>query len=105
MLAGEALSAAQHLLEKNGEFYPFAVVLAADGAPQLTAADPGDGEHPSSQAVLDMLYDGAQLEREGLGLRRSRLPWTRRRATRCAWRSSIGTAVRDRSPDALRDRA
>lgn len=66
LLANQALSAAQHLLEKNGEFYPFAFTLTADGAPQMAGADPGEGERPASQSVLDLLYDGAVAQRDGL---------------------------------------
>ena len=48
------MSAAVHLLEKNGEFYPFAISLDEVGAPGMEAADPGEGEHPSSHAVLSL---------------------------------------------------
>lgn len=58
-LAGAALGAAKNLLGKNGEFFPFGVTLAADGDQRLVAADPGLGERPGSQAVLDALYVGA----------------------------------------------
>jgi hypothetical protein len=66
LLAEQVLDAAQHLLEKNGEFYPFAVKLSDDGTPQMVGADPGEGERPSSQAVLDLLYEGAVATREGM---------------------------------------
>ena len=66
LLADEALSAAQHLLEKNGEFYPFAVSLSIDGATQMAAGDPGQGEYPSSQAVLDLLYSGTAAQRDAI---------------------------------------
>jgi hypothetical protein len=66
LLADQALSAAQHLLEKNGEFYPFAVTLADDGAAQMAGADPGDGEQPPSRAVLDLLYEGVAAQRDSL---------------------------------------
>lgn len=66
LLAEQALDAAQHLLEKNGEFYPFAVELSDDGTPQMAGADPGEGERPSSQAVLDLLYEGAVSHRDGM---------------------------------------
>jgi hypothetical protein len=65
-LADQALSAAQHLLEKNGEFNPFGVNLNDDGTAQMAAADPGEGERPPSSAVLNLLYDGAAAERDGL---------------------------------------
>jgi hypothetical protein len=63
LLAGEALSAAQHLVEKNAEFYPFAFHLSTDGAPKMAGADPGQGEYPSSQAVLELLYSSAGAQR------------------------------------------
>jgi hypothetical protein len=66
LLADEALSAAQHLLEENGEFYPFAVKLSKDGAPVMAGADPGQGEQPSSQAVLDLLYSDATADRDAI---------------------------------------
>jgi hypothetical protein len=62
-LAGAALEATQDLLAKNGEFFPFAVTLTADGDPRLVAADPSLGEHPESQAVLDVLQAGVVGER------------------------------------------
>jgi hypothetical protein len=65
LLADEALSAAQHLLEKNGEFYPFGVNLSNDGAPVMVGADPGEGEYPSSRA-LDLLYHGAAAQRDAI---------------------------------------
>ena len=64
LLANEALQAAQHFLEKNGEFYPFAMTLGDNGAPQLTGADPGGGEFPSSQEMLDLLYRGVSANRD-----------------------------------------
>jgi hypothetical protein len=65
-LAGAALDAAQNLLAKNGEFYPFAVTLTADGDGRLVGADPSLGEHPESQAVLDVLHAGIVGERASL---------------------------------------
>jgi hypothetical protein len=65
LLADEALSAAQHLLAKQGEFYPFGVRLSAHGGTELVDADPGEGEHPSSEAVLDLLYESIAAMRDG----------------------------------------
>src|ERR687894_745758 len=66
LLADEALSAATHLLgEQGGEFYPFGVRLPNDGKPELVGADPGEGEHPAPQAVLDLLYESMSAMREG----------------------------------------
>lgn len=66
LLAELALDAAQHLLEKNGEFYPFAFELSDDGNPHMAGAEPGEGEPPSSQAVLDLLHEGAVSHRDGM---------------------------------------
>lgn len=65
LLLDRGLHIAQEVLEKNGEFYPFAVRLT-DHEPVLVAADPGQGEQPSSQAVLDLLYAGAREERDNM---------------------------------------
>lgn len=66
LLADQALSAAQHLLENDGQCYPFAVNLSNDGTPEMAAADPGEGEPPSSQAVLELLYSGAAAQRDAI---------------------------------------
>ena len=66
LLAHEALPAATHLLAKQwGEFYPFGVRLPADGTPELVGADPGEGEHPAAEAMLDLLYESMSAMREG----------------------------------------
>jgi len=59
-----ALNAAQDLLTKNGEFFPFILTLSASGDMGLAAAEPGLGEQPASLAVLDGLYAGALGSRE-----------------------------------------
>jgi hypothetical protein len=64
-LADEALSSAQRLLESYGEFYPFGVRLADGGDVKIVSADPGQGEFPSSQAVLDLLYESVAATRDG----------------------------------------
>jgi hypothetical protein len=65
-LADRSLSAAQHFLEQDGEFYPFAMALTAAGAEEMSGADPGEGENPSSQAVIELLHEGLRAQREGL---------------------------------------
>ncbi|WP_456845108.1 hypothetical protein [Cellulomonas sp. P5_C6] len=62
-VVGAALDAAQDLLAKNGEFFPFVITLDNDGALALAAGDPGLGERPESLAVLAHLYAGAAQER------------------------------------------
>ena len=65
-LAAVALDAARHLLDKNGEFFPFGVTLSDAGEQRLVAGDPALGEHPGSQAVLETLYAGVLGERDDL---------------------------------------
>ena len=60
------LDAARHLLDKNGEFFPFGVAMMADGEQRLVAGDPALGEHPESQEVLDVLYDSIAGVRDDL---------------------------------------
>lgn len=66
LLADRALSAAQHFLEKNGEFYPFAMTLHDDGVPAMVGAEPGEGKFPSSTSVLDLLYEGVAAQRDDI---------------------------------------
>jgi hypothetical protein len=56
-LLQESLPIAQRLLEKNGEFFPFAVSLANSGDTRIVAAYEGS-EHPPSTELLNMLYEG-----------------------------------------------
>jgi hypothetical protein len=65
-LAAVALDAARALLEKNGEFFPFGVTLSDDGEQKLVAGDPGLGEHPESEEVLDTLRSGMLGDRDDL---------------------------------------
>src|SRR4051812_37232475 len=58
-----ALDAAQNLLNKNGEFFPFGVTVSEAGEVGLAAAD-GLGEQPASTAVLDSLYAGVAGKRD-----------------------------------------
>jgi hypothetical protein len=66
LLARDALSAATDLLgRQRGELYPFGMRLPVDGERELLAADPGQGEHPASQAVLELLYESLRAMRDG----------------------------------------
>ncbi|WP_116452639.1 hypothetical protein [Blastococcus litoris] len=65
-LVGPALDTAEQLLNENGEFFPFSLTLTADGGLGFVHGDPGHGERPPSQAVLEVLYDGAGAERDSL---------------------------------------
>jgi hypothetical protein len=54
------LPAAEALLRKHGEFYPFGATVSAQGEVALSAADPHLGEHPASNDVLASLYAGVR---------------------------------------------
>lgn len=58
--------AAQKLLAKNGELFPFGVTLTANGDQRLVPADPRLGERPESQAVIDAVHAGFPRERASL---------------------------------------
>lgn len=62
-LVGLAIDAALSLLAKNKEFYPFGFE-ARGGEAGMIAADPGLGEFPESQAVLDLLLAGSRHQRD-----------------------------------------
>jgi hypothetical protein len=65
-LVGMGIDAARHMLQRNGEFFPFGVTLTSDGEQRLAAASSELGERPASVAVLDVLYAGVLGNREGL---------------------------------------
>lgn len=50
----------------HGELYPFGATIAKDGLTALSAADPGVGERPNSNDVLDLLRDGVTADRDSL---------------------------------------
>jgi hypothetical protein len=54
------LPLAEDLLIKHGEFFPFGGSVSTEGESSLTAADPGLGERPSSDEVMEALYAGAR---------------------------------------------
>ena len=58
-LFGLCLDAALDLLTKHQEFYPFGF-HAHDGEAVMVGSEPGLGDHPESQAVLDLLVEGAR---------------------------------------------
>jgi hypothetical protein len=62
-LLGAALPFAEKMLDKHGEFFPYAVVLGADGQPRMVAGHPG-GERPASADVLAVLVDGLRAQRD-----------------------------------------
>jgi hypothetical protein len=65
-LLNASLPFAQQMLDKHGEFFPYAVAITLSGETKLVAGDPGQGEQPSSADVLQVLA-------QGLALRQTRL--------------------------------
>ncbi|MFL6109612.1 MAG: hypothetical protein ACJ72L_21815 [Marmoricola sp.] len=51
------------MLKKRKEFYPFGFEAFGEGA-SMIGADPGLGDKPDSQAVLDLLYEGCRSWRD-----------------------------------------
>lgn len=62
-LFGLAIDAALAMLAKNKEFYPFGFEGRGDEA-VMVAAEPGIGDRPGSQAVLDLLIKGGRDRRD-----------------------------------------
>jgi hypothetical protein len=65
-LFGAAVDTAEHMLAKDGEFFPFGVEVGVDEEVALFGADPDLGEQPPSRDVLRALVEGARTERERL---------------------------------------
>jgi hypothetical protein len=63
-LLNAALLFAEQTISKYGEMYPFGAAVTADGELKMLAADPGSGEHPASQVILDGLYAGARQSQD-----------------------------------------
>lgn len=63
-LLDESLPFAQEMLEKHGEFFPYALAMSTTGEISHMAGDPGDGEQPASVAVLEVLTEGLRAARE-----------------------------------------
>lgn len=64
-LLGASVEAAVELLSADGEFYPFALALTAEGDVVSPSVDPGT-EHPSSEQVVDLLIGVLREARENL---------------------------------------
>lgn len=65
-LLDASLPFAQDMLDRHGEFFPYAVAITASGETKNLAGDPGEGEEPSSVAVLQVLVEGLRAERDTL---------------------------------------
>lgn len=59
-LLNAVIQFAEKQLANAGEFYPFGAALSVEGQVTLLAVDPGLGERPESQAMLDALYQSAR---------------------------------------------
>lgn len=64
-LLNAALPFAQQMLDKNGEFYPYGVVLTDAGEGEMLAGWTGD-DHPPSDEVLSLLLEGARQRSSAL---------------------------------------
>ena len=67
-LLNTLLPLAKELLAKQGEFFPFAAAMRADGQIVHVAAHDGD-EHPASQQVIDNLVRALRPQAEGGAIR------------------------------------
>jgi hypothetical protein len=65
-LLNTALSSAQRMLGKHGEFPPYAFELSEDGETGMVATYPGQGGHSSLADILSLLYDGLGFHSMGL---------------------------------------
>jgi hypothetical protein len=65
-LLGSSLPFAQEMLDRRGEFFPYAATISVAGETQLIAGDPGEGEHSTSVVVIQVLVDGLRAERDTL---------------------------------------
>lgn len=62
-LCGLAVDTAVDMLTKRKEFYPFGFEAHGEEAVMI-GADPGLGERPPSQGILDLLYEGTRGRRD-----------------------------------------
>jgi hypothetical protein len=65
-LLDSSLPFAQEMLDKHVEFFPYAAAITTSGETRLIAGDPGEGEQPTSVAVLQVLVEGLRAERDTL---------------------------------------
>src|SRR6266508_6622053 len=57
-LVNATLPFAQQMLERHGEFFPFAAAVTSDGTVELFGTDPGADDRPASRDVLNQLVGG-----------------------------------------------
>ena len=59
-LMASVLAFARHMLETNGEFYPFAALINHSGQMEQLGADTGD-ERPSSKEMIELLLNALRV--------------------------------------------
>ena len=64
-LLGASVEAAVQLLSKDGEFYPFALAMTAEGQIVTPSVNPGT-EHPSAEQVEGLLVEALRGKRDDL---------------------------------------
>ena len=68
------LSASEHLLKKNGEFYPIGAVLSNDATATFTAVQ-SDNEFPDSQSVIQDLVSSHRQMAQQNEIKASGIAW------------------------------
>jgi hypothetical protein len=63
-LLNAVLPLAQQMLDKHGEFFPFAVAVDVYSDTRMIMGDPDLGERPPSAEVIATILQGLQRERE-----------------------------------------
>ena len=61
-LLNTALTFADEMLRKHGEFYPYGAAITRAGEEQVFAADPGEADDPNPSEVLTSLVNGMSAE-------------------------------------------
>jgi hypothetical protein len=68
-LLDAAVTFAQEMLGERGAFFPFGAIVLDDGHVAMSPGDPGLGDHPDSQAVIDALAAAFREQASGGGIR------------------------------------
>lgn len=65
-LLNEVLPFAQQFLAEYGEFYPYGAAVTSDGETIIVGGDPDQGDHPSTDDVLQAVVSGLRENRDNL---------------------------------------